>query len=47
MDHKITNYFRLYLTNLAPNITYNAVKDEFPKAIQINIGVATKMKFTR
>jgi len=47
MNHKIINYFRLYLGNLPANITSNAVKDEFPKAIRVDIGYAKKMKNTR
>lgn len=47
MDHKVINYFRLYLGNLPTNITSNAVKDEFPKATRVDIGFAKKMKYTR
>ncbi|XP_060859069.1 uncharacterized protein LOC132936367 [Metopolophium dirhodum] len=39
--------YTLYVGNLPANITSNAVKDEFPKAIRVDIGFGKKMKNTR
>lgn len=47
INHKVINYFRLYLGYLPINITINAIKDEFPKAYRVVIGYGKIIVSTR
>lgn len=43
----LLNFFRLYIGNLPRNIIVTTVKNEFPKAVRVDVGFAQKVKETR